>query len=1166
MSYPANSLTDPSLAVPFEGKGLDPSDRKVNINARDGIIVCETLVTKKVKSPTAAPVEFQSNVNFTGNVNIEGNVTQSVDTLYENARKQNPNSPEVYGTSRSDQARSYVGYPFQAGGEYGTGMKIEYDSGTNKSSITGLDVSLTFDLVPSASEAGIMDSEITSAGFVGPFASRANNWSWYGVTCDDENFYYQVNGGPSVFATLFGFGTNSLFVCRRKSDARLIWVKDCRYYDLVTPGSTNFVGSNRQPARTALAIYQDKLYATSMLTNVGPQLYCINKNTGERIWTMLYDVPPAAGGGIIVTPGSAFGSVDPSPYPGSNYGLGDLNIVVKELSPGVPSIFVGVSSFQNAINAEPIWGVYTDQGKLIRVDDQGATAVRTWAGATCVQNLVAGDTITAGGDPLKDPFRPGKTEVLIWRDSTDGAFAAAGGVIGKVLDNTGPHPGFRPMGYTGPGTANNLTMPAVHGRSVSSGDLPLTEASFKSLFRTPAPGIGAGARVYQRYAVAQTTVTAGSNSQTLPQATINVGSTAAFPAAGSLKIQTNLGDQIVTYTGTTATTFTGCAGGTGVITTGSKVFAVLPDTAKTITDVLVDLNAALPTLVASGPKVVYIWCYLTGAEVTAVDGAAAPFLADNVGTRYMAALPTPYILANAQEAAALNYYGNSIWAQTPVIDLNRNLVYCGTGQAHFLPADEELLFQDPAIDFRDRAQAVLTAEYRYTQDDATLGGAGPFATLDDINTAKDTFCTTTRTLCLAAAAMSPRGRRCYSDAIMGFDLTTGAIEFGVRTLPSDIANFNNHPTIIFGTSLIGPDGDNSSGIQLFESVRKADGKIGQFLSSCNKAGIICNIDISGLNRAVPWDHNNAITKGLNPAYAYGGALSALGGSNYGSCQSGGQYLIYMAHNMSTDVDFGGFGGSGVKSNLYTTNSSQGWEFHVTRDGRVFQIRDSVLAAYDVGRGEIAWEVNIGQLSFGYPMCYNGVVMMCTTEGLLVGYDVNDGHKIFSRNTASYGVGGITPPVFDAGVGYLVSNYVGTGHGRLGNKGLVLKVSADKIIKSTDTLQTLLAGKNFTSYDVIPKKAPLNPQAFPLIEPEVITHSWTQNVCAAVHTPDGGPPSAVSVTAEAYLTAGRIVTFVNGGAISSVLRYKYIEMLNTTGYILYYQRLQGGVWVDHRATF
>lgn len=1102
----------------------------------------------------------------TKDVFIDGNLIVGGLSTYDTLRQQNPNEPEKLGTSRSLQAQNYSGYPFQAGSIYGTGLKLEVDSGLNKASVSGLDVSLTFDLVPSAAEAGAMDSEITDAGFVGPFAARASNWSWYGVTCDETNFYYQVNGSPNTFASLFGFGTNSLFICRRRSNASLVWVKNCRYYDIVDPTSTNFTGSNRQPARTALAIHRDRLYATSFSTNVGPQLYCLNKNTGERIWTMLYDVPPAAGGGTLVTPGTPFGSFNPAAFADSTRAVGDLNIVVKELSPGVPSVFVGISSHQNATNAEPIWNTWSDKGKIIRVDDQGTTAVRTWVGSASVQDLVPGDTITAGGTPTLDPFRPGQTEVLIWRNSTTGTFADAGGVIGKVLDNTGAHPGFRPMEYTGPGTANNLTMPAMTGRSVSSGDLPLTEASFNSLFRTPAPGIGGAARVYQRYNFAKTNIAAASNGQVLPQATVNVGSTARFAATGSFKVLTTAGVQLVTYTGKTATSFTGCAGGTGTLGTRAAVEYPLPTTADTITNVLASLNAALPTAVASGPTVVYLWCYLTGAEVTAVDGAAAPFLADNVGTRYMAALPTPYTLVNAQEAMALNYYGNSTWAQTPVLDLSRGLIYCGTGQAHHLPADEELFFQNPTIDFRERARPLVDAMYRYTQDDATLSGAGPFESLTSLNTAKDNFCTTHRALCLDAAAMSPRGRRSYSDATVGFDLATGALEFGIRTFPSDIANFNQKPTVILGNVLVGPDADNTSGVQLFESARKSDGKLGQFLSSCSKGGIICNIDISGLNRAVPWDHNNALTKGLDPKFAYGGSLSALGGSNYGSCQSGGQYLIYMAHNMSTDVSLDLSGGSGVRSNTYVANSALGWEFHVTRDGKVYQLRDSVIAAYDVGKNEIVWEENIGQLSFGYPMCYNGIIFMCTTEGLLVGYDVADGHKVFSRDVTSLGLGGVCPPIFDKGVGFAVCNYVGNGHGRLGNKGLVLQVTAAKIIPTTATAASLLVG-TFTSYDVIPKQAPIAPQNFPLIEPETISHVWstaTNPVCTAVHTPVGGAPEPITVTVESY-HSDKIITFIDSGTVTATLRYKYIEMLNTNDYVLFYQRLQSGVWVDHRAT-
>lgn len=70
---------------------------------------------------------------------------------------------------------------------------------------------------------------------------------------------------------------------------------------------------------------------------------------------------------------------------------------------------------------------------------------------------------------------------------------------------------------------------------------------------------------------AVTAIAAGSNGQTLPQATINVTSTAGFPASGTIKVHTSAGVEDVTYTGLTATSFTGAAGGTGTLTTGGVV-------------------------------------------------------------------------------------------------------------------------------------------------------------------------------------------------------------------------------------------------------------------------------------------------------------------------------------------------------------------------------------------------------------------------------------------------------------------------------------------------------------------------------------------------------------------------------------------------------------------
>lgn len=68
-----------------------------------------------------------------------------------------------------------------------------------------------------------------------------------------------------------------------------------------------------------------------------------------------------------------------------------------------------------------------------------------------------------------------------------------------------------------------------------------------------------------------TTIASGSNGVSLPTGTINVASTTGFPTTGTILIQTSTGQSTVTYTGLTATTFTGCTGGTGSMVTGGTV-------------------------------------------------------------------------------------------------------------------------------------------------------------------------------------------------------------------------------------------------------------------------------------------------------------------------------------------------------------------------------------------------------------------------------------------------------------------------------------------------------------------------------------------------------------------------------------------------------------------
>lgn len=67
-------------------------------------------------------------------------------------------------------------------------------------------------------------------------------------------------------------------------------------------------------------------------------------------------------------------------------------------------------------------------------------------------------------------------------------------------------------------------------------------------------------------------------SGTLPQATITVVSTIGFPSAGTITVVSSNGNQTVTYTGTTATTFTGCTGGTGNIVATNAVTGANPVT------------------------------------------------------------------------------------------------------------------------------------------------------------------------------------------------------------------------------------------------------------------------------------------------------------------------------------------------------------------------------------------------------------------------------------------------------------------------------------------------------------------------------------------------------------------------------------------------------------
>ena len=88
-----------------------------------------------------------------------------------------------------------------------------------------------------------------------------------------------------------------------------------------------------------------------------------------------------------------------------------------------------------------------------------------------------------------------------------------------------------------------------------------------------------GHGTYQPSGIFTTTIASGSNGKTLPQGTLDVASTSAFPTSyNGLTVQSSAGaEPVYCYGTTTSTTFTSCSGGTGTLSTGGYVTSAAPD-------------------------------------------------------------------------------------------------------------------------------------------------------------------------------------------------------------------------------------------------------------------------------------------------------------------------------------------------------------------------------------------------------------------------------------------------------------------------------------------------------------------------------------------------------------------------------------------------------------
>ena len=203
------------------------------------------------------------------------------------------------------------------------------------------------------------------------------------------------------------------------------------------------------------------------------------------------------------------------------------------------------------------------------------------SGAISVGNVVAATTIAAGSNGATLP------QATINVASTTG-FPAAGAFYVDTATN-----GRQLITYTsvvsatqfggcsgGTGTLATNQVVSFAGLAAISGSttqimtnqLLARDLSGYSLHIMSGPNSGSTIAISSNtFFTGTTTIAAGSNGAALPQATINVATTAGFPQSGQILIRISGADQIISYTGITATSFTGCSGGTGTLATGQAV-------------------------------------------------------------------------------------------------------------------------------------------------------------------------------------------------------------------------------------------------------------------------------------------------------------------------------------------------------------------------------------------------------------------------------------------------------------------------------------------------------------------------------------------------------------------------------------------------------------------
>lgn len=209
---------------------------------------------------------------------------------------------------------------------------------------------------------------------------------WYGPTADEKNFYFSAfqasSSSPSAQNNL-----PSILTSRKRENGEANWSRNTqKYYTDLGLNPPQYPSL----CRTAPAIYGDSLYITDNTpTPGGPVVFAVDKNTGDAKWAVLLE------GDLRLTVTK----------------LGNLNITVSSVN-GKPNLFVGVSSLQNTDESNigiqaGRFPIYTDQGYLFRVQDNGNSGELITSIPTCAPLLAVGDLVTT------DSFLPGRNSIII---------------------------------------------------------------------------------------------------------------------------------------------------------------------------------------------------------------------------------------------------------------------------------------------------------------------------------------------------------------------------------------------------------------------------------------------------------------------------------------------------------------------------------------------------------------------------------------------------------------------------------------------------------------------------------------------------------------------------------------------------------------------------------